>query len=126
MSTTLQQLKTHDQIRRVIFSPYGRRSGNHFTLTMFDVGRRTDGKNGIGYVLRHRGKVLFIGDDFGCSPMHAIDSDAAVRDLMGFLTLRPGDTDDEYFHDYAQAQLDYCSEHAEALSMTVYDRFGED
>jgi hypothetical protein len=79
-----------------------------YRLTMRDRGRRT---------------VLFEGDDFGCSPRHAIDSDATVEGIMGFLTLRPGDTDAEYFADYTQAQLDHCARHAEALSCEVQARF---
>lgn len=69
--------------------------------------------------------LLFEGEDFGCSPMHAIDSDECVAAIMSFLTLRPGDTDREYFEDYTEAQLDYCSQHAEALASEVLNRFGE-
>ncbi len=69
--------------------------------------------------------VLFEGEDFGCSPMHGIDSDATVAAIMAFLTLRPGDTDPEYFADYTPEQLAYCSEHAETLSCEVDCRFGE-
>ena len=69
--------------------------------------------------------VLFEGEDFGCSPMHAIDSDETLAGIMGFLTLRPGDTDPEYFEGYTEAQLDYCSQHAEALACEVSRRFGD-
>jgi hypothetical protein len=58
--------------------------------------------------------------------MHADDSDATIASLMTFLTLRPGDTDAEYFESYTPAQLDYCSHHAEALNCEVMHRFGED
>jgi hypothetical protein len=68
--------------------------------------------------------VLFEGEDFWCSPLHAIDSDAAVESIMAFLTCKPGDTDPEYFADYTPAQLDYCSQHAEALASEVEARFG--
>lgn len=67
--------------------------------------------------------VLFEGEDFGCSPCHAVDSDATVEGIMSFLTLRPGDTDAEYFESYTQAQLNYCAEHAEALRSEVDRRF---
>lgn len=63
------------------------------------------------------GAVIFEGEDYGCSPCHAIDSDEAVRGILSFLTLRPGDTDREYFEGYTPAQLEYCDEHAESLSM---------
>ncbi len=42
---------------------------------------------------------------------------------MGFLTLRPGDTDPDYFEDYTPEQHAYCDAHAEALSCEVSARF---
>jgi hypothetical protein len=68
---------------------------------------------------------LFNGEDFAGSPMHADDSNATVASLMGFLTLRPGDTDSDYFRTYTSAQLEYCSAHAETLSCEVTCRYGE-
>ena len=115
-----------DKVRTVIFRPYRKGMGPVFTLTTYDAGRRYDGKNGLAYTLRSEGKTIFEGDDFGCSPFDAIDSDGAIADLMGFLTLRPGDTDSEYFDNYTAEQLAFCSAHAEALSCEVYSRFGED
>ena len=45
---------------------------------------------------------------------------------MGFLTLRPGDTDPEYFENYTQEQKEFADQHAEALAVAVMDRFGEE
>jgi hypothetical protein len=77
--------------------------------------------------MREHGKTqtVFEGADFGCSPLHAIDSDRTIVGLMSFLTLRPGDTDREYFDAYTPEQLAYCSAHAEALGCAVDGRFGE-
>ncbi len=98
------------------FRPYRKGHGPTFTLAMYEPMSRYH----IPYRLTMReGRtrtVLFEGDDFGPSPLHAIDSDASVRALMGFLTLRPGDTDAEYFDDYTDTQRDYCAQHAESLS----------
>lgn len=79
------------------------------TLRTWDTGRTTGrgmmGRTRIGYELRlPAGDVLFRGDDFGPSPLHADDSDDALRALVGFLTLRPGDTDADYFADYSAEQ----------------------
>jgi hypothetical protein len=120
-----------EPIRRVIFSPYGRRTGPHFALTLWDTGRTENhgfmsGKNILRYRLSTRGRPLFQGENFACSPLHAIDSDATVRAIMGFLTLRPGDTDAEYFTDYTPAQTTFCEQHAEYLAYEVMNRFGED
>lgn len=113
-------------IREVRFFPQGRNRGACFILRMFEGTPRRDGKEAVAYILSHRGKIIFKGDDFGCSSLHAVDSDDTVKALMGFLTLRPGDTDSEYFDDYTTEQLEYCSRWAESLSMEVYNRFGED
>jgi hypothetical protein len=72
------------------------------------------------------GAVLFEGEDYFSSPMHSIDSDETVEDILCFLTLRPGDTDEEYFKDYTPEQMEYCQQHAEALSCAVRNRFGDD
>jgi len=83
----------------------------------------------IGYELKQHenGKttVLFTGTDFKCSPMDAEDSDESVEALMGFLTLRRGDTDAEYFKDYTAEQIEFTETHAESLGFEVYCRFGE-
>lgn len=112
-------------IRTVIFRPYRKGMGPVFTLRMYDTGGTIGGKNRVAYTLRSKGKTIFEGDDFGCSPMDSIDSDSAVAALMGFLTLRPGDTDREYFENHSEEQMEYCSSHAEALSCHVLDRFGD-
>jgi hypothetical protein len=67
--------------------------------------------------------VLFDNDDYGCAPGDAIDSDAAVEGIMSFLTLRPGDTDPEFFAGESMEVSEYREQHAESLSMAVCDRF---
>ena len=121
---------TPDQhLRTVRLSPYRRGMGPTFTLTMWDTYKREGERTCIGYRLtmseNSERTVLFQGEDYKPSPMHAIDSDDSVNGLLGFLTLRPGDTDDEYFESYTEAQLAYCSAHAEALLLAALDRFGE-
>ncbi len=78
------------------------------------------GERGRSYLGYRFGKVgeapLFTGEDFGVSPMDADDSDGACRCLLGFLTLRPGDTDPEYFEKYTDEQRAFASDHAEELS----------
>jgi hypothetical protein len=133
---------SRDILRVCRFTPYRKGHGPSFGLTMWLANTVRDGRSQIGYKLTMRGgsfgdssqgkarkfgpltETLFEGEDFVCSPMHAIDSDAAVASLMSFLTLRPGDTDREYFKDYTPLQLGYCAEHAEALACEVSARFG--
>lgn len=120
-----------ERIRTVILRPYTSQPKGMapvFTLTLWDT-YKTDnlGKSILRYrLVSNQHGVIFEGEDFACSPMHAIDSDDCVKSLLGFLTLKPGDTDDEYFENYTQKQLDFCAHHAEALECEVMHRFGED
>jgi len=114
-----------DILRRARFTPYLKGRGPTFHLTTWDTHRRDNrGQTIIGYRLKMNNKVLFEGEDFAGSPLHGDDSDETLKALMGFLTLRPGDTDDEYFERYTQEQLAYCEQHAEALNCAVSDRCG--
>ena len=83
------------------------------TLRTWDTGRtRGTGmmaRTRIGYELCDpAGKVLFRGTDFGPSPRHADDADETLRGLCGFLFLRPGDTDRDYFAEYSAEQLAFA------------------
>ena len=121
---------TADILRRVRFTPYLKGMGPTFALTMWDTGRQRNGRSSIGYRLSmtepaHQTITLFTGEDYSPSPLVCIDSDAAVAGLMGYLTLRPGDTVAEYFAAYTPQQLDYCQKYAETLSGEVESRFPE-
>jgi hypothetical protein len=106
--------------------------GPTFTLTLWATDRLDKrGQTILGYRLTMRepgarcATTLFEGEDFAPSPLDAIDSDATVAAVLTFLTLRPGDTDAEYFAAYTPAQFDYCAAHAEALAVECIHRFGE-
>ena len=93
-----------------------------YTLDLWDTYKRDGhGKVLLHYHFKHEALMIFEGSDFACSPMDAIDSDACVASLLGFLSLRPGDTDDEYFDGYTERQIAWRDEHAEDLSMIVHD-----
>lgn len=81
------------------------------------------GKCLLGYALYAPGDddPIFVGADFACSPMRAIDSDAALRSLLTFLTLKPGDTDADYFDNYTPRQISWCNQYAEELSFYAID-----
>src|SRR5262245_8240315 len=85
----------NDPLRLVVFKPYAKGQGPVFRLKLWDTGQTGyGGKSLLRYqLIMSDGVVLFQGSDFGCSPLHAIDSDEAVKGIMSFLTLRPGDTD---------------------------------
>lgn len=116
-------------LRTVRLSPYRKGQGPTFTLRTWDTGDSNKGHHRLRYELRQHdaGKtaVIFSGSDFGCSPMWCIDSDESIAAILGFLTLRPGDTDAEYFADYTPEQIAFCDQHAESLSCEAMNRFGE-
>ena len=91
--------------------------GTEYRLLTWDAnGRAPTGQCLIGYAFWHPdGSLLFSGEDCGVSPFHAIDSDDALRGLLGFLTLKPGDTDDDYFDAYTPEQKAWCEAEAEDL-----------
>jgi hypothetical protein len=93
-----------------------RRDG--FTLKLWDTHRRDSyGKHVLAYKLLDGGRLIFKGDDFHCSPLHVVDSLDTVEGLLAFLTLRPGDTDSDYFALYTPRQLAWCrSPRCELLS----------
>ena len=97
----------------------------HFKLKLYDSNRRDEyGKHVLAYQFLHRGRVVFAGDDFHCSPCHAIDSDAAVAALLGFLSFKPGDTDPEFFENYTPEQLEFAQQEGEYLSLLAMELEG--
>lgn len=123
-----------DKIRECRFAPYRKGMGPTFTLRVYDTGTSDNrfgpwAKSILAYELvqhdpQHERILLFEGSDFACSPLHAIDSDDCIKSLMGFLTLRLGDTDKDYFDAYTLVQCEFRDTHAESLMMEVYNRFG--
>jgi hypothetical protein len=106
-------------IRQVEMQPL--RDGATYRLTLWDTGRMDGrGQSKLGYRFERLPEpstlpqgmedapapgVIFEGEDFAGSPMHADDSDETLAALLGFLTLRKGDTDAEYFENYSPEQL---------------------
>lgn len=108
--------------RTVRFTPYRKGHGPSFTLRMFYTNQVGEyGKQAIGYRLVSEGKVIFEGSDYyaHCDA----GSDEAVEGIMGFLTLKPGDTDPEYFAKYTPEQTAFAEQHAEHLGYEVANRF---
>ena len=93
-----------------------------YTLSLYSLGfDARQHKERLGYKLtcslKTWPRVIFEGTDLFCSPCHAIDSDASAGACLGFLSLKPGDTDADYFDKYTPAQLDFVQYHGEDLSL---------
>jgi hypothetical protein len=93
-----------------------------FHLEVFDTGRSDwRGQTRLAYTFKDNGNVIFEGQDFAGSPLHADDSDETLAALLGFLSLRPGDTDREYFDSYTPEQLEWAQHHGEELSWLAHE-----
>ena len=89
-------MKLGEYMRQFRFPFYG------VSVSLYDI------HNGrIGYRMRWRGRTIFEGVDFGPSPLYAIDSRDTALALMGFLCLREGDVEAEYFDNYTPVQLEW-------------------
>lgn len=107
-------------LRHVRMEPYLPGKGPTFDLVTWDTGRfaRT-GQCIIGAALfsSESEDPIFHCEEIGVPPSQAIDSDDATRGALGWYTLRPGDTDPDFFAEYTEAQLAFASAHAESLSL---------
>ena len=98
--------------------------GDGFRLELWDTFQSlgSGSQSRLAYQLYDGERLIFQGEDFGCSPLHAIDSDACVASLLNFLALRPGDTDREYFDSYTSEQMEWCqSDRAEYLGLLAME-----
>jgi hypothetical protein len=88
------------------------------TWELWPPQRYQTGQEKIGYAFWDpQGKLLFNGDDVGLPPSQTSDGDDSLRSVLGWLTLRPGDTDDEYFEKYTPEQMAFAEGDAEMLSI---------
>lgn len=96
---------------------------NRTTLRVFDMEKsRGSNHHCLGYQFKVGKKIVFEGTDFGCPFHQPIDSLATAYSILSFLTLRPGDTDKEYFEDYTAEQMEWArSSKCEYLKFMVSD-----
>lgn len=93
------------------------------TLEIWDTYQVRDNKSMLRYEFSNSdGSILFAGRDFYCSARVAIDSDECLLSLLGFLTLKQGDTDSTYFDEYTEEQLAFTdSDECEQINLDVHD-----
>lgn len=93
-----------------------------FRLDLYATDQRDHrGQTRLAYAFYHANKLVFSGCDFCGSPLHADDSDETLATLLTFLSLRPGDTDREYFDAYTPEQMEFAQQHGEQLSLYSLD-----
>lgn len=104
-------------------------NGDTYRLVLWDTYRQrgTLGHSELGYALSYERAgsgeevLIFLGEDYGCPQHRSVDADETIHDLLGFLSLKEGDTDAEYFSNYTPEQLEWRDNCAEDLSMWLMD-----
>ena len=105
-----------------------------YVLRLFDAGTDDEGREVLSYAFSDLfwtwqgdfGRRLFVGSDYRPSPLHALDSEESIAGLLGFLSLREGDTDSEYFNGYDERQLAWRdSDRSEELQLLVSTMEGD-
>lgn len=91
--------------------------GGIVTVSVYDAGPTEAGRHRIGYVCERDHTEIFRGADIGVPAGRAVDSDYVVAAVTDFLSLRPGDTDPEFFDDYNEAQSDFAAACGEELAL---------
>jgi hypothetical protein len=61
----------------------------------------------------------------GVNRWTSLDGKEARELVLSLLSMKPGDTDPEYFASYTPAQLAFASRYGEELDMVRMDRFGD-
>ncbi|MFE3452476.1 hypothetical protein ACFXJ8_26495 [Nonomuraea sp. NPDC059194] len=93
-------------------------------LELWPAGRTEDGRIRWHYRLSRKNRTIFAASDITSgvgAVLTAAELISAARTVLSYLTLRPGDTDREYFDVYTRTQLDWRDEFAEDLSLYAMD-----
>lgn len=105
--------------------------GGNYILETWDGGPPSPfGKRYIGFRFYNPQGTVIFGTPEGSaplklSPLHSIDSDESLRALLGFLTVKPGDTDREYFDNYTEEQMAFARSYdCEYLGLYAYEDDG--
>lgn len=91
--------------------------GYGFKVELFDSNERDRyGKWAVPFKFYHKGELIF-ENTLWASPMHATDNRETLAAVLCFCSLKPGDTDSEFFADYSERQLEWCQEWGETLGL---------
>jgi hypothetical protein len=82
---------------------------HNIVLTIYDTFVMRGYRTYYSYDMSLNDVVLFAGNDYSPSPLDNVDSLDTLIGLFSFLTLMPGDTDEEYFQHYTKDQLIFAN-----------------
>lgn len=100
-----------------------------FLVELYETGTMVGSHTAVGYRLYDvdyaietgDASVVFEGTDYGVPSGQTIDGDRAVEGILGFLSLRPGDTDDEFFAGDTDRQTAWRIARGEHLGIYAQD-----
>lgn len=90
------------------------------SLELWPTARADDGRLRWHYRLSRKSRTVFAVSDISSAVGAVLTAEELIRTartVLAYLTLRPGDTDAEYFDAYTRAQLAWRDRFAEALSI---------
>lgn len=120
-------MRASDFLFEVKFRLY-RAERSFVTIRAFDT-YRTNPQTGHSYLrceLVFNGKKIFNDGRVGIPSHKSIDGADAKEGVVSLFCLKPGDTDQDFFEDYTEEQLQFVTEHGEALYCAKCDRWGWD
>jgi hypothetical protein len=118
--------------KRIFTLRYSLDDGSRLTIDAYDTGVM-DNRGTTRITIRavhHIGKdrrVIWRPGETWChpGPGDCDDSDKAKELVTSLVTIRPGDTDADYFEGYSPEQLEFCERYGEVLQMIAWERYGE-
>ena len=90
------------------------------------INGQKEGRLYYSYEFYVENELIFSDNDFSPSPLYLDHKNTlnakSIYSLLSFLTLQPGDTDDEYFKNYTETQLAFVdSGIADEIRIIIYD-----
>ena len=94
-----------------------------YKVTLQNTGKVKDNHTTVEYWFRNReSRVIFHNSDFGCPFQIEPESRESAINLLGFLTCRLHDVEEDYFKDYTEDQIAFRdSSDCENLQVYCYD-----
>jgi len=109
-----------------IFEPYSDPNMPKFRIRTWDTGQWdmfTTGKYRLAYCLveikGNSEEIVCCGDDFFVASGKCIDDLETIATIGDFLTIQPGEVEEEFFAYHTDRQMSFLEDHGEALKCSV-------
>jgi len=79
-----------------------------YRLEIYDTHNETSSHWTVAGVLYDNGRKIFDKAPIDISKIYAVDEERVIPHVLSWFTLKPGDTDADYFNGYTKEQLEWC------------------